>query len=74
MTDVAYLALWVKDTPIVRADLAYLDYPVGAGNVVMCRSGFGDGYYPTYVGLDAQGDVGCFVTDFGPLHDDEEDE
>ena len=134
MTDVAYLALWVKDTPIVRAELAFLDernedgdahplwrgacqygvdaglgcfvdatlasaaraavraaidakdpvvlygdwhylnYHVGAGNVVMCRSGFGDGYYPTYVGLDAQGDVVCFVTDFGPLHDDEEDD
>lgn len=121
-TRVAYLALWVKDTPIVREEYAYLDgrdafqygvdagigcfvdatlaptaraavraaidardpvvwhdrwnylnYQVGEGNVVMCRSGFGDGYYATYVGLDAHGDVVCFVTDFGVIGDDEDD-
>lgn len=122
-TRVAYLALWVKDTPIVREEYAYrdgrdafqyavdaglgcfvdatlaptaraavraaidardavvllggwnyLDYQVGEGNVVMCRSGFGDGYYATYVGLDAHGDVVCFVSDFGVIADEEDDE
>lgn len=120
---VAYLVLWVKDTPIVREERAYLDgrdafqygvdaglgcfvdatlaptaraavraaidardavvwhdgwnylnYQVGQGNVVMCRSGFGDGYYATYVGLDAHGDVVCFVSDFGVIQDDAEDD
>lgn len=52
----------------------YLNYQVGAGNVVMCRSGFGDGYYPTYVGLDVQDQVVCFVTDFGVIGNDEDEE
>jgi hypothetical protein len=37
-------------------------------------SGGGDGYYPTWVGRTAGGEVACFLTDFLVLKDDEDDE
>jgi hypothetical protein len=41
-------------------------------NLVIFRSGGGDGHYPTWVGYTAEGEVACFVTDFGILtHDDD---
>ncbi|EGO64652.1 DUF4241 domain-containing protein [Acetonema longum] len=33
-------------------------------NVVMFHSGFGDGYYPCYWGIDAQGEICSLVVDF----------
>jgi hypothetical protein len=42
--------------------------------LVMFSSGAGDGYYPTWVGRTADGEVACFLTDFFILEDDEKDE
>jgi Protein of unknown function (DUF4241) len=37
----------------------------GAGlNLIAFYTGFGDGYYPSYWGIDAGGAVACLVTDF----------
>lgn len=33
-------------------------------NVVMFHSGFGDGYYPCYWGIDAKGDICSLIVDF----------
>jgi hypothetical protein len=33
-------------------------------NIVLFRSGFGDGVYGTYAGLDADGELLCLLTDF----------
>ncbi|AEV83937.1 hypothetical protein ACWT_2504 [Actinoplanes sp. SE50] len=40
-----------------------IDPDTGA-NLIMAESGWGDGFYPTYVGRTADGEVACFVTDF----------
>jgi hypothetical protein len=44
-----------------------LDIEKGA-NLVMFSTGFGDGGYPLYVGLDAAGRPTRFVLDFHVLH------
>ena len=47
-------------------------YPLGAdtpNNMVIFRSGWGDGYYPTYWALDTNGDPVALVTDFMTIHD-----
>jgi hypothetical protein len=41
--------------------------PATGGNLVVFRSGAGDGSYGVYVGYDASGAVAAFVTDFGIL-------
>ena len=38
--------------------------PEGGGNIFIFVSGYGDGSYPSYFGLDAQGTPSCLVTDF----------
>jgi hypothetical protein len=43
-----------------------LDPKTGA-NLVVCSSGCGDGFYPSYWGLSADGSAACLVTDFGLL-------
>jgi hypothetical protein len=47
------------------ADLV-VDPETGA-NLVVFSSGYGDGGYPSYWGLDSGGEVSCLVTDFGIL-------
>ncbi len=42
----------------------------GRTQAVLFASGGGDGYYPTWVGRTAGGEVGCFLTDFFILTDD----
>jgi len=63
-------------TEIVEDDdvVSYVGDETGA-NVVMFRSGGGDGHYGTWVGYTAEGEVACFVTDFHTLsaHADEDE-
>lgn len=44
---------------------AWLLRPFGHANVAMFSSGFGDGFYASYFGLDETGRVVALVTDFG---------
>jgi hypothetical protein len=41
--------------------------PASGANVIAFSSGFGDGQYSTYIGLDEEGQVARIVTDFGLL-------
>jgi hypothetical protein len=65
-------AIDAQDPIVLHGNWNYLNYKVGLGNLVMCRSGFGDGYYATYVGLDALDKAVCFITDFGVVGKDDE--
>ena len=61
--DLAYIA---GDLERVDEVGIYTDKATGA-NLVMFRSGGGDGCYATWVGYTADGEVACYVTDFGTL-------
>ncbi len=50
---------------------ASVELPSGA-NLVSFTSGFGDGFYASYWGLDAKGAIVELVTDFGVLMEDQE--
>ena len=63
--DLAYIA---GDLERVDEVGVYADKVTGT-NLVMFRSGGGDGCYATWVGYTADGTVACFVTDFGTLTD-----
>lgn len=41
--------------------------PASGANVVAFSSGFGDGAYPTFVGLGSDGQPAVVITDFGVL-------
>jgi hypothetical protein len=41
--------------------------PASGADAVAFTSGYGDGYYPSYWGFDADDEVVCLVTDFGLL-------
>jgi hypothetical protein len=41
-----------------------LDVDMGPGNIIMFTSGWGDGFYASWFGYDAQGKVAALVTDF----------
>jgi hypothetical protein len=45
----------------------WLDYKLGNGeqNLVAFTSGFGDGFFATYAGFDADSEISVVVTDFG---------
>jgi hypothetical protein len=49
-----------------RWDNLVIDPATGA-NVISFESGYGDGWYTSYWGLDRKGEVCCLVTDFGVL-------
>ncbi|MEJ3742918.1 DUF4241 domain-containing protein [Actinomycetes bacterium KLBMP 9797] len=51
-----------RDEPFVT----YTDEATGT-NLVMFASGGGDGIYPTWIGYTVDGEVACFLTDFGVL-------
>lgn len=42
----------------------FLEVSGGPGNIIMFESGWGDGYYASYFGYDAQGRVAALLTDF----------
>ena len=44
---------------------AWLLRPYGQANVAMFSSGWGDGFYASWFGLDEAGRVVALVTDFG---------
>lgn len=44
-----------------------LSVPMGKANVVMFHSGWGDGFYASYFGYDAAGNVTALVTDFATV-------
>ena len=49
---------------------AFVHCPSGepeASNVMLCTSGWGDGYYPSYWALDKHGEPVALVTDFGVI-------
>jgi Protein of unknown function (DUF4241) len=45
----------------------YLDVSVPPNNIIMFTSGWGDGYYASYFGYDADGKVASLLTDFQVL-------
>jgi len=48
--------------------------PTNGANLIAFTAGYGDGEYPSYWGVDDQGEICCFVTDFLVLVDNVEDE
>lgn len=40
-------------------------------NVIMFRSGYGDGFYPSYWGIDEKGNIVSIVTDFNVLYNED---
>jgi hypothetical protein len=42
----------------------WADFAVADANVMAFHSGYGDGVYPTYWGLDPSGAPACALTDF----------
>ena len=44
-----------------------LDQPLGEANAVMFGSGWGDGFYASWFGYDADGNVAALVTDFATI-------
>lgn len=57
-----------------QGDAALLDVPEVRGNLIAFSSGAGDGAYPSFWGVDADGNPVCLVTDFGLLDVDDADE
>ena len=56
-------------TSLTAHDDLITEYPIdGTLDLVMFSSGFGDGGYPVFVGLDAAGQPTRFVIDFGLVH------
>ena len=53
---------WCNHTPDPNSQL----------NIIMFGSGYGNGIYPTYWGLDKEGEVVCLLTDFELFEEDED--
>jgi len=50
-----------------RHTRSWLDTKFGDANLVAFSSGYGDGFYATYVGLDSDNEIATVVTDFAVL-------
>jgi hypothetical protein len=50
-----------------KGDWADIFVPEADANLIVFGSGWGDGTYRTYLGLDADGNVAEFLTDFGVI-------
>lgn len=48
--------------------------PTNGANLIAFTAGYGDGFYPSYWGLDEEGQIACFVIDFLVLVENVEDE
>jgi hypothetical protein len=62
-----YSQAWIDDGEIAgkaRGMNFYLDVAAGSANIIMFGSGWGDGFYASYFGYDAQGEVAALITDF----------
>lgn len=60
---------WQKDgeangPKVIGAYQFLLNLPLGNANAIMFSSGWGDGFYASYFGYDASGEVAALVTDF----------
>jgi hypothetical protein len=53
-----------------RHTRSWLNMRFGDGNLIAFSSGFGDGLYATYAGLDSHGEVAVVITDFMVLDED----
>jgi hypothetical protein len=65
-----YYEAWITDGETAgtkRGMSFYLDLPVGPRNIIMFTSGWGDGFYASYFGYDADGGVAALLTDFQVL-------
>ncbi len=65
--------LMVKTYVHTWAWVNYVLDPDTGANVIAFSSGYGDGVYPSYWGLDDAGAAVCLVTDFGLFWDDPEE-
>jgi hypothetical protein len=55
---------WIDEGERKTPPMFYLDVDFDPGNVIMFTSGWGDGFYASWFGYDAQGRVAALVTDF----------
>ena len=61
-------ALYKEMDKNYRNDWRFTMHSFGAHNLAAFSSGFGDGYYATYIGFDAQNKPCRLLTDFGFFH------
>ncbi|CVK20112.1 DUF4241 domain-containing protein [Sporomusa sphaeroides] len=54
----------LDDSYVDTYSTANVGLPDSDCNIAVFSSGFGDGVYPTFWGMDAKGDVCCLITDF----------
>jgi hypothetical protein len=58
-------SLLIELTANYKPHRYWLDHPIDRRlNVVMFSSGEGEGFYPSYFGIDEEGDICTLVTDF----------
>ncbi len=59
--------LFVEMEKTYRNTWSWLNHPLGAANLIAFSTGYGDGRYATYAGLDVAGKIVVIVTDFGAV-------
>jgi hypothetical protein len=60
---------FIEDHEVVGSQTAEVSDPESGANLIAFHSGWGDGYYPTWIGRTAEGEAACFVADMLVLHD-----